>query len=66
MVDNLDPNLTTVTFWVYPDSFELFRHLRDHLYERGHDVAGRPLPPGMPIQAAQNGTASRPVRNPPK
>jgi hypothetical protein len=59
LVDNLDPNLTTVTFWVYPDSFELFRHLRDHLYERGHDVAGRPLPPGAPIAASRNGTASR-------
>jgi hypothetical protein len=59
LVDNLDPNLTTVTFWVYPDSFELFRHLRDHLYERGHDVAGRPLPPGAPIAASRFGSASR-------
>jgi hypothetical protein len=59
LVDNLDPNLTTVTFWVYPDSFDLFRHLRDHLYERGHDVAGRPLPPGAPIAASKYGTASR-------
>jgi hypothetical protein len=55
----LDSNLTIVTFWVYPDSFELFRQLRDHLYERGHDVAGRPLPPGTPIAASRNGTASR-------
>jgi hypothetical protein len=59
LVDPIDANLTTVTFWVYPDSFELFRHLRDHLYERGHDVAGRPLPPGAPIAASRNGTASR-------
>ncbi len=59
MVDNLDPRLTTVTFWVYPDSFETFRKLRDHLYDRGHDVAGRPLPAGAPIAASKYGTASR-------
>ncbi len=59
LVDPLDANLTTVTFWVYPDSFELFRRLRDHLYERGHDVAGRPLPPGAPIAASRHGTPSR-------
>jgi hypothetical protein len=59
LTDALDSNLTVVTFWVYPDSFELFRRLRDHLYERGHDVAGRPLPQGAPIAASRNGTASR-------
>ena len=59
LVDPIDSRLTTVTFWVYPDSFELFRHLRDHLYERGHDVAGRPLPMGALIAASRNGTASR-------
>jgi hypothetical protein len=59
MVDSLDPNLTTVTLWVYPDSFDLFRGLRDHLYDRGHDVAGRPLPPNAPISASRHGTASR-------
>lgn len=59
LVDPIDPNLTTVTFWVYPDSFVLFRHLRDHLYERGHDVAGRPLQMGAPIAASRHGTASR-------
>ena len=59
LTDALDARLTVVTFWVYPDSFELFRELRDHLYERGHDVAGRPLPPGAPIAASKHGTASR-------
>jgi hypothetical protein len=59
LTDALDANLTTVTFWVYPDSFELFRQLRDHLYERGHDVAGRPLPMDAPIAASKHGTASR-------
>lgn len=59
LTDALDSNVTVVTFWVYPDSFELFRRLRDYLYERGHDVAGRPLPQGAPIAASRNGTASR-------
>lgn len=59
LTDGLDSRLTIVTFWVYPDSFELFRQLRDHLYERGHDVAGRPLTPGAAIAASKNGTASR-------
>jgi len=59
LTDALDPRLTVVTFWVYPDSFELFRRLRDQLYERGLDIAGRPLPPGSPIAASRNGTASR-------
>ena len=59
LTDALDARLTVVTFWVYPDSFDLFRELRDHLYERGHDVAGRPLPPDAPIAASKHGTASR-------
>jgi hypothetical protein len=58
LVDGLDAS-TVITFWVYPDSFELFRRLRDHLYERGLEVAGRPLPEGAPIAASRHGTASR-------
>lgn len=58
LVDALD-STTVITFWVYPDSFELFRRLRDALYERGLEVAGRPLPTGAPIAASRHGTASR-------
>jgi len=58
-VDGLDPQITVVTFWVYADSFELFRRLRDHLYERDIEVAGRPLTDDAPIAASRNGTASR-------
>lgn len=57
--DALDSSLTVVTFWVYPDSFELFRSLRDHLYERGIEVAARPLPDGAAIAGSRNGTKSR-------
>src|SRR5262249_5897900 len=58
LVDGLDAS-TVITFWVYPDSFQLFRQLRDYLYERGLEVAGRPLPDGAPIAASRHGSASR-------
>lgn len=59
LVDRLDSRITVVTFWVYPDSFELFRRLRDHLYERDVEVAGRPLTDDAAIAGARHGTASR-------
>ena len=59
LLDNLDPNLTAVTFWVYPDSFALYRKLRDYLHERDVVVAGRPIMEGMLIGASPKGTASR-------
>jgi hypothetical protein len=59
VADRIDPRATTVTFWVYPDSFALFRRVRDYLYERGVVVAGRPLPFGAPIGASKAGSASR-------
>ena len=57
-VDALDAQ-TVVTFWVYPDSFALFRTLRDYLYERGIEVAARPLPMDEPISGSPTGTKSR-------
>jgi hypothetical protein len=59
IVDVLDPQQTVATFWVYPDSFALFRQLRDYLYERELEVAGRPLPEGVPIMSSRQGTVSR-------
>ncbi len=59
LVDKLDPRVTVVTLWVYPDSFASFRRLRDHLHDRDLEVAGRPLPEGAPIAASRSGTASR-------
>jgi hypothetical protein len=59
VVDGGVPEQTVVTFWVYPDSFAFFRQLRDFLYERGLEVAGRPLPEEAPIAASQHGTRSR-------
>jgi hypothetical protein len=59
IVDGLDPQQTAITMWVYPDSFSLFRRLRDYLYERDFVVAGRPLPEGIPIASSRRGSISR-------
>jgi len=59
IVDQLDPAQNAVTFWVYPDSFALYRTLRDVLYDRGLMVAGRPLPVGIPIMCSRQGSISR-------
>jgi hypothetical protein len=59
IVDALDPHQAVVTFWIYPDSFGLYRQLRDYLYGRDVVVAGRPLPEGVPISCSRSGTRSR-------
>jgi hypothetical protein len=59
VVDGLSPTQAVVTFWVYPDSFEIYRRLRDYLQDREITVAGRPLPDGVPITGSPLGTASR-------
>jgi hypothetical protein len=45
--------------WVYPDSFLLYRQLRDFMHEHDIVVAGRPLLNGMPIASSRRGSASR-------
>jgi hypothetical protein len=57
-VNRISPSRSTVTFWVYPDSFGLYRRLREDLIERGFSVAGRPLPEGMTIRGSPMGTQS--------
>jgi hypothetical protein len=59
VIDGIDPQQTVVTLWVYPDSFALYRRLRDYLYDRDVVVAGRPLPEGHPIASSRQGTVSR-------
>ncbi len=49
---------TTVTLWVYPDSFELYSQLKDQIHAEGLTVAGRPLPAGMPISGSPDGSSS--------
>ncbi len=59
VIDSLDPQQTAVTLWAYPDSFPLYRRLRDYMHERDLVVAGRPLPDGVPIRSTRLGSASR-------
>lgn len=46
----------TLTFWVYPDSFEAYRRLQDVVHEQGLGIAARPLPHGVPIAGSPNGS----------
>ena len=59
VIDSIEPAQTAVTLCVYPDSFPLYRKLRDYLHERDIVVAGRALPAGASIAASRHGTASR-------
>lgn len=52
------PGTTTVTVWVYPDSFGEFRQLKEHLYARGFATAARPLPMDRPIAGGPQGSKS--------
>ena len=49
---------TTVTVWVYPDSFTEFRVLKERLFTEGFLCAARPLPFHVRIGASPRGSAS--------
>jgi hypothetical protein len=57
-INRLTPSRAVITMWVYPDSFDLFRRLRDELTQRGFSVAARPLPEGMTIRGSPMGSVS--------
>ncbi len=57
-INRLNPGRSTITMWVYPDSFPLFRKLREDLQNRGFLVAARPLPEGMAIRGSPSGSLS--------
>jgi hypothetical protein len=57
-INRISPTRATITLWVYPDSFTLYRRLRNELVERGFSVAARPLPDGMTIRGSPQGTQS--------
>jgi len=57
-LSGLDPKKTTVTIWVYPDSFDQFRNLKTELFKMGFLCAARPLPHGIPITASPEGNRS--------
>jgi hypothetical protein len=57
-INRLSPSSATITMWIYPDGFPLYRKLRDNLHARGFLVAARPLPEGMPIRGSPAGSVS--------
>ena len=48
----------TLTFWVYPDSFDAHRSLQDYCQTHQWSVASRPLPAGVPIAGSPKGSKS--------
>ncbi len=57
-VNRLSPGRDTITMWIYPDGFALYRQLRDDLHARGFLVAARPLPEGTSIRGSPVGSLS--------
>jgi hypothetical protein len=49
---------STITFWVYPDSFALYRQLQTIAHREGFSVAARPMPTGTPILFSPKGSRS--------
>lgn len=48
----------SLTFWVYPDSFEAYRSIQSVMHDLGFAVAARPLPFGVPIGVSPGGSKS--------
>jgi hypothetical protein len=57
-VHRLTPGRDTITMWIYPDGFALYRKLRDDLHNQGFLVAARPLPEGTSIRGSPVGSLS--------
>jgi hypothetical protein len=52
------PKQYTITLWVYPESFQHFRQVRNTLLKQGFICAGRPMPAGHPIGGSPEGSRS--------
>jgi hypothetical protein len=57
-LSKIRPGRTTITVWVYADSFDAFRQIRKELYRLGYPVAARPLPMDVPISGSPEGSKS--------
>jgi hypothetical protein len=57
-INRLNPAHSTITLWIYPDGFAMYRSLRDLLHTRGFVVAARPLPEGVPVRGSPSGSVS--------
>jgi hypothetical protein len=49
---------TTITFWVYPDSYGLYRQLQEFAHHENFTVAARPMPFGVAIAGSPQGSRS--------
>jgi hypothetical protein len=49
---------TTITLWVYPDSFKIYRQVQEFVHHENFTVAARPLPTGFPITGSPTGSFS--------
>jgi hypothetical protein len=58
LLDRMEPQKTTVSIWVYPDSYAEFNQLKTWLSKRGFLVAAWPLPAGRPIAGSPQGYQS--------
>ncbi len=54
-LERLDPHKTTVSIWVYPDSYDELMQLKGWLRERGFQIATWPLKRGGYISGGPNG-----------
>ncbi len=50
---------STITLFVYPDSFNELRILKKFLMDNGYNIAFRPMPVGQEITFSPNGSASK-------
>jgi hypothetical protein len=48
----------TVTLWCYPDSFDVYRTIREEMHRLGIPTACRPMPEGAPIGGSTEGSKS--------
>lgn len=58
IIDRTSPEKTTVSIWVYPDSFNEFNQLKRWLYQRGYMTACWPLSANSPISGGPSGYRS--------
>ena len=58
MAKTLDPKKSTISLWVYPDSYSEFREIKQWLHDQEFQMAVWPLPSGAPISGGPNGFRS--------
>ena len=54
-LERTKPEKTTVSIWVYPDSFEEFEQMKTELRSRGYQTASWPISHGRQISGGPNG-----------